>query len=98
MLAFSRSTYQSGGARRSCLMRPSSRPGATTASGCRARTPNPALAPNDGDHILRALSLLLLGLPLTTLAAQTPGFGVCKPVAQRSSEAGCWILVDQPVG
>jgi quercetin dioxygenase-like cupin family protein len=47
---------------------------------------------------LRALSLLLLGLPLTTLAAQTPGFGVCKPVAQRSSEAGCWILVDQPVG
>ena len=39
----------------------------------------------------------LLG-PLAPLRAQAPGFGVCKPVAQRTSEVGCWILVDQPVG
>lgn len=27
-----------------------------------------------------------------------PGFGVCKPVSQRTQEVGCWILGEQPVG
>lgn len=27
-----------------------------------------------------------------------PSFGVCKPVSERTTEMGCWILVDQPVG
>ncbi len=32
--------------------------------------------------------------------AKTPteGFGVCKPVTQRTQELGCWILIDNPVG
>lgn len=27
-----------------------------------------------------------------------PSFGVCKPVSERTTEMGCWIMVDQPVG
>jgi hypothetical protein len=30
--------------------------------------------------------------------AQLPSFGVCKPVSERTTEVGCWILTDQPVG
>jgi len=30
--------------------------------------------------------------------SQLPSFGVCKPVGGRTTEVGCWILVDQPVG
>jgi quercetin dioxygenase-like cupin family protein len=30
--------------------------------------------------------------------AQLPSFGVCKPVSERTTEVGCWILADQPVG
>jgi quercetin dioxygenase-like cupin family protein len=29
---------------------------------------------------------------------QLPSFGVCKPVSERTTELGCWILADQPVG
>jgi quercetin dioxygenase-like cupin family protein len=29
---------------------------------------------------------------------QMPRFGPCKPVSERTTEVGCWILVDQPVG
>jgi quercetin dioxygenase-like cupin family protein len=29
---------------------------------------------------------------------QKLSFGVCKPVSERTTEVGCWILVDQPVG
>ena len=47
---------------------------------------------------MRALPFILTALPLTALSAQTTGFGVCKPVSQRSTQAGCWILVDQTVG
>jgi quercetin dioxygenase-like cupin family protein len=47
---------------------------------------------------MRALPLLLLALPVITAAAQAPSFGVCKPVTRRSSEIGCWILIDQSVG
>lgn len=47
---------------------------------------------------MRPVPLLLLALPLITGTAQTQGFGACKPVSERSSEVGCWILTDQSVG
>ncbi len=31
-------------------------------------------------------------------SAPSLSFGVCKPVSQRTTEVGCWILVDQPLG
>ena len=52
----------------------------------------------------RAVLLLVLGSRLTTISslAQSnpalPSFGICKPVTERTSEMGCWILVDHPVG
>jgi quercetin dioxygenase-like cupin family protein len=46
---------------------------------------------------MRAVSLLLLTLP-TALVAQAQSFGVCKPVAERQSDIGCWILTDKSVG
>lgn len=30
--------------------------------------------------------------------ARTPRFGVCKPVSERTTPVGCWILVDNPIG
>jgi quercetin dioxygenase-like cupin family protein len=30
--------------------------------------------------------------------APSLSFGVCKPVSERTTEVGCWILVDQPIG
>jgi hypothetical protein len=30
--------------------------------------------------------------------AQSLSFGSCKPVSERTTELGCWILVDQPIG
>ena len=48
--------------------------------------------------MLRAFSVILVAIPVMSLTAQAQGFGVCKPVAQRSAEEGCWILVDQAVG
>ncbi len=30
--------------------------------------------------------------------AQSLSFGVCKPINERATEVGCWIIVDQPVG
>ncbi|MGH7616764.1 MAG: hypothetical protein ACREPM_06015 [Gemmatimonadaceae bacterium] len=42
--------------------------------------------------------MILFALPLVTLGAQTQSFGVCKPVIERSTEVGCWILIDQSVG
>jgi hypothetical protein len=30
--------------------------------------------------------------------AQLPAFGVCKPASERTTEIGCWIIIDQPVG
>lgn len=48
---------------------------------------------------MRALTTMtLLAVFATRVSAQGQGFGVCKPVAQRTTEVGCWILVDQPVG
>jgi hypothetical protein len=47
---------------------------------------------------MRASWILLLALPVTMAGAQGSGFGVCKPVQQRTSAVGCWILIDQSVG
>jgi hypothetical protein len=30
--------------------------------------------------------------------APSLSFGICKPVSERTTEVGCWILVDQPIG
>ena len=43
-------------------------------------------------------ALLLPGLAFAQGKTPTEGFGVCKPVTQRTSELGCWILLDNPVG
>jgi quercetin dioxygenase-like cupin family protein len=48
-------------------------------------------------------SFVSIGLPTTiSLSAQSNAeslsFGICKPVSERTTEVGCWILVDQPVG
>src|SRR4051812_33960828 len=47
---------------------------------------------------MRALCLFLLVLPFAGLSAQTPAFSVCKPVAERKADLGCWILTDKSVG
>jgi hypothetical protein len=41
-------------------------------------------------------------LAANSLCAQSNGpslaFGTCKPASERTTEVGCWILVDQPMG
>ena len=50
-------------------------------------------------HTMRTVILLaLLGASIAACAQQSPGFGVCKPISQRTSELGCWIITDSPVG
>jgi len=42
---------------------------------------------------------LLTGVSVPGQAkGQLPSFGICKPVSERTTEVGCWILADQPVG
>jgi quercetin dioxygenase-like cupin family protein len=31
-------------------------------------------------------------------SAQSAGFGICRPVSERTGEVGCWIMTDVPVG
>jgi quercetin dioxygenase-like cupin family protein len=46
-----------------------------------------------------AIVWLLTTIPLWAQAnAPTVSFGICKPVSERTTEVGCWILADQPVG
>ncbi|HWZ43769.1 MAG TPA: hypothetical protein VNW97_09845 [Candidatus Saccharimonadales bacterium] len=50
-----------------------------------------------------SLSLILIWLltPISLPAQSSkpsPSFGACKPVSERTTQAGCWILADQPVG
>ena len=49
-----------------------------------------------------AAGVLARSLTTISLSAQSStqslSFGVCKPVSERTTEVGCWILVDQPVG
>ena len=40
---------------------------------------------------------LLAALPTLVASAQAQG-GVCKPVEERKTEVGCWILADAPIG
>jgi hypothetical protein len=42
-------------------------------------------------------SLAMVSLP-APCHAQGLRFGVCKPVSERTSELGCWIHVDHPIG
>lgn len=42
---------------------------------------------------------LVTAISLSAQSSPQPaGFGICKPVSERATEVGCWILVDQPVG
>lgn len=47
---------------------------------------------------MRAILLMLLSLPAAIGTAQAQGFGICRPVVERKSEIGCWILTEHPVG
>ena len=46
--------------------------------------------------------VLLLVTTTSSLRAQSnvplPSFGICKPVSERTTEVGCWILIDHPIG
>jgi hypothetical protein len=51
----------------------------------------------------QSLSVILIWLLAAfSLSAKSHGqsvsFGACKPVSERRTEVGCWILADQPVG
>jgi len=42
---------------------------------------------------------LLMAMPLGAQPKpQSISFGVCKPVSERTTELGCWIIADHPVG
>ena len=51
-----------------------------------------------------ALASVVFALLVTSISlcaqqnAPPLSFGICKPVSERTSEVGCWIVVDQPVG
>jgi len=45
-----------------------------------------------------ALSLLAATSLYGQTSSQSLAFGVCKPVSERTTELGCWILTDHPVG
>lgn len=47
--------------------------------------------------LLSVCLLMTISAPAQSNAA-LPSFGVCKPVSERTSEFGCWILVDHSVG
>jgi hypothetical protein len=42
---------------------------------------------------------MLTAIPVSAQSkAQLPSFGACKPVSERTTEVGCWIHTDHPVG
>ena len=43
------------------------------------------------------MSLISLS-PGTRLSAQSTAVGNCKPISERTTEVGCWIIAHQPVG
>jgi quercetin dioxygenase-like cupin family protein len=45
-----------------------------------------------------AFCLGVLIVVSTHATAQGPAFGTCKPVSERTTELGCWILVDHAIG
>jgi quercetin dioxygenase-like cupin family protein len=48
---------------------------------------------------LIALSLYLLMVPLCAQSpAQSAGGGICRPVSERTTEVGCWIIAHQALG
>jgi hypothetical protein len=51
--------------------------------------------------VVAAAAFVLLGTPDVVngqQGGQMPSFGACKPLSERTTELGCWILVDQPIG
>src|SRR6266849_10983774 len=44
------------------------------------------------------VALLTTTSPSGQSTAKGLSFGICKPVSERTTEVGCWILADQPVG
>jgi hypothetical protein len=48
--------------------------------------------------LLTFVWLLTPNPPRAQSNAPSLSFGTCKPVSERTTEVGCWILVDQPVG
>jgi hypothetical protein len=46
---------------------------------------------------LFSASLVKVGLLIGAAAQPVPG-GVCKPVSERTTEVGCWIIAHEPVG
>ncbi len=48
-------------------------------------------------HVVAALAVIALLCNASSLHAQI-GFTGCKPLAERTSEAGCWIIQSQPLG
>ncbi|MGB9465511.1 MAG: hypothetical protein WBR10_10385 [Candidatus Acidiferrum sp.] len=53
-------------------------------------------------HVAFTLVVLIWSVTTIPLSAQSNAqplsFGTCKPVSERTSDVGCWILVDQAVG
>jgi hypothetical protein len=47
--------------------------------------------------VIGCLWLASMALPVQTLA-QADAFGICKPVSQRTSEVGCWIVAHNALG
>jgi len=47
--------------------------------------------------VVFALSITPVSLPAQS-KAQSLSFGICKPVSERTSEVGCWILTENPIG
>lgn len=53
-------------------------------------------------HVAFTLVVLIWSVTTIPLSAQSNAqplsFGTCKPVSERTSDVGCWILVDQALG
>ena len=44
------------------------------------------------------LVVAFLATSAVAQSAQPQGFGICKPIAQRTRDVGCWIASDDPIG
>ena len=50
-----------------------------------------------GETIMGRIYLALAGAVLF-LSCQSASAQICRPVAERTGEVGCWIIASQPVG
>jgi quercetin dioxygenase-like cupin family protein len=51
-----------------------------------------------GGRVIAILTGVLLAIALGASAQEIPADSACKPIAQRTQDLGCWIIVDAPVG